>query len=420
MLQLNDSRTNQFTLEMIEFFEGVGSSIGIAFFRKKMEEEKKQMQSQLLHSSKLAAMGTMVAGVAHEINNPLTIIMGNLGILEVLCENVCHKDAAQIRKQILGATKRISNIVNNLKVFSRQDANCLENIDAHKTIEETVNCVSRIYATTHITLETCLLANNFFIKAENEKIQQVLMNILSNAKDALIGSTQGCIKIITTNKDESLLIEIKDNGQGIPKEILPKIFDPFFTTKDPGSGTGLGLSICHSIINSFGGTISVESSLGDGSCFKIALPVLSNNNLLAITNKETYQKTGQLVLTGKVLIVDDEISIRHLLEMILSLIGLQVFEAQDGLEAYARIKEETFDFIITDMKMPKMNGDRLMEKVKNENLAPQSKFILITGCNSGDLSVDQNELLRKNATICLQKPFNMQEVLDVFKQLTIH
>ncbi|MBF0297861.1 MAG: PAS domain S-box protein [Oligoflexia bacterium] len=383
---------------------------------KESEREKVQLQKHLFHTEKLASIGTLAAGVAHEINNPLAVVMGNIEIIEDECKNILENNNLALIEGIKNATNRIMCIVNGIRTYAHPDTEHIENVDIHECIYEILHIVKNIYKKENIILETNFLANDYFIKANIGKIQQVIMNIVSNARDALIGKSNGQIKITTTNKDGKLLIEIADNGTGIPKNIISKLFDPFFTTKAPGKGTGLGLSICHTIINSFGGSISVESAEGLGTSFKIVLPAVNNKEIVITKNLDQIASNlplSNLSLKGKVLVVDDEENIRLILSHTLSSLGLTVTEAEDGEVAYNIIKKENFDYVITDIKMPKMRGDQLIERVKTDNIALNTKFIVITGGIITDYSTEQRESLRRNADGYIAKPFTKKDIINI-------
>ncbi|MBF0361624.1 MAG: PAS domain S-box protein [Oligoflexia bacterium] len=250
---------------------------------KKYEKERLEFEKQLFHAEKLATIGTLAAGVAHEINNPLTVIMGNISLLREECKYSCKKNNIPLMSAMYNGTKRIATIIDGLRVYSRMDTDQIESVDVHKCIDEVVCLLHGIYQKENIRIELSLNAQNYIVKANSGKMKQVILNIITNAKDALIEKNtenEGVIKVITMNegkdkdsKDGNLIVEISDNGNGINKDVLVKLFDPFFTTKPPGKGTGLGLSICQSIIRSFTGTISVESREGVGSTFKVLIPV---------------------------------------------------------------------------------------------------------------------------------------------------
>lgn len=246
--------------------------------QKKIIEE--ETRANLLHASKLSLLGTHVCGIVHEINNPLAVILCGSELMQETCQNLCKDPRGLGTKNIIANTlssaKRISTLVNEIKTFAcrSKDKELLESVDIHQCIKDAIIFFDLINKNENIKIETELMASNYLIKANAEKIKQVMINLLANAKYALINkvNNDGVIKITTSEKNENLLIEVSDNGIGIPEEFIPKIFDSFFTTRPPEEGTGLGLSICYSLVTSFGGTISVTSKVGPGTTFKISFP----------------------------------------------------------------------------------------------------------------------------------------------------
>ena len=241
--------------------------------RKQVEKEKEQMQVELFHASKLATLGTLAAGVAHEINNPLAIIVGAVDIIDGRRGNLQEQELLKTTHMIRSAVDRIASIVKGLKTYARKDIEFCEGVDVHAVINETLLFLRGVYKKDNIEIMAKLEATQFIIFASRGKLQQVMVNLLNNAKDAFENRPGGLIQILTQTRQNHLVIEIKDNGAGIPEDCLPKLFEPFYTTKAPGKGTGLGLSVCQSITESFGGKISVKSKPGAGSTFKITLPL---------------------------------------------------------------------------------------------------------------------------------------------------
>ncbi|OFZ23062.1 MAG: hypothetical protein A2202_08055 [Bdellovibrionales bacterium RIFOXYA1_FULL_36_14] len=283
-LNVNQTEFEQYSLPLDKWFRVQAYSSKKYYFstiftditkRIQMEKEKEQLQVELFHASKLATLGTLSAGVAHEINNPLAIIVGAVDLIEGRCKNLAEQDFFKTTKMIRSAVDRVSLIIKGLKTYAKKDPENCEGVDVHSVINETLLFLKGVYKNDNIEIMTGLKAPNFKICASRGKLQQVIVNLLNNAKDALESRPHGLIQINTHNYGNNLVIEIIDNGAGIPEDYLPKLFDPFFTTKAPGKGTGLGLSICQSITESFGGKISAKSKLGEGSTFKILLPLLS-------------------------------------------------------------------------------------------------------------------------------------------------
>ncbi|MBF0313293.1 MAG: PAS domain S-box protein [Oligoflexia bacterium] len=245
---------------------------------KNYEKERSEIQAKLFYTEKLAAIGTLAAGVAHEINNPLTIIIGNADIIENRYRLLDENSSIKSFHAIQNAIERITAVINGLRAYAIPDSDQTEKVNIHELIKETLHFLEGIYRRDNMAIETQLTASNHFVQANKGKIHQVLLNLLVNAKDAIEDKRSkeptyaGRIKIITADSNEHLQIEISDNGSGISPDIIPRLFDPFVTTKSPGKGTGLGLSICQTIIKSFSGTISVNSEKGVGTSFEILIP----------------------------------------------------------------------------------------------------------------------------------------------------
>jgi PAS domain S-box-containing protein len=242
---------------------------------KNAERKAAMAQTQLLHSEKLASIGTLAAGVAHEINNPLTIVAGMSAILDKRMKKVVATESLPelltLLDKLRAAADRIGKIVNGLRQYARLDTEDISKVDLHKAIDDTLNLIRPIYSKGGLSIETDFASAGGVIDGNGGKLQQVLVNLLSNSKDATEGRADALIRIETADEGESVVLRFSDNGSGIAPHHLATIFDAFFTTKDPGKGTGLGLSISHAIIESFGGTISVESEIGKGTTFIIRL-----------------------------------------------------------------------------------------------------------------------------------------------------
>jgi PAS domain S-box-containing protein len=241
--------------------------------RKRLEKEAMDAQSKLLHSSKLASVGLLAAEVAHEIKNPLAIIKGHVEVIADALEEMGGSDEVErsLDKQNK-AIERVEKIVNGLRTFARPDKDILEPMDIHQALRDTLAICETIYVKNGITINAHLKSIHPLVHGNPGKFQQVIMNLLSNAKDACEAVNKGgIISIDTSDEGAFTVLKISDNGSGISQEHLSKIFDPFFTTKAPGKGTGLGLPISSEIIKTFGGTFTVDSEVGFGTTFTIRL-----------------------------------------------------------------------------------------------------------------------------------------------------
>ncbi|MBF0314710.1 MAG: PAS domain S-box protein [Oligoflexia bacterium] len=412
-------------------------------FRKQVEKEKMEMQAQLFHSSKLASVGMLASGVAHEINNPLAIIKGNTSIvMELLQERKDASDELELLVRQNRAIDRIEAIVKGLRIFARSDNDSTGIVDIHKSIQDTLALVENIFAKEDITFLLDLKSSSAVIIADVGKLQQVIMNMLTNAKDAIKerGEGGGIIQVGTIDRkgsgggdanasEQEIVITISDNGIGMSEEQLKKIFDPFYTTKEIGKGTGLGLSISNSIITSIGGKITVWSEKGKGSIFTIILPKKCKSSKLnergesvgSSTIASNNKSAEKVQCRGRVLIVDDEDDIRKILRFYLQSMGLEVVEAVDGMDAFTRIKQEVFLLVISDIKMPRMGGEVLFALAKELPEYQKSKFIAITGCVAGD-DLDEKlearcERFRTLADACMVKPFSKEVLAATVSQL---
>jgi len=243
------------------------------------------MNRQVVESGKLAAIGELAAGIAHEINNPVAIMVEEAGWMGDLLEEespVNEGTAKEFRRaldQIATQGRRCKDITHKLLSFARKNDSSVSDIFINDTIREIVSLTAQMARYNNVTIQTDLKTDLPWIRFSPAELQQVILNLINNAIDAM-GREGGMIRIRTgINPDDPqfILIEVKDNGPGIPSQNLDRVFDPFFTTKPVGQGTGLGLSICYGIIRKMGGRIEVESAAGQGTCFYISLPLTSED-----------------------------------------------------------------------------------------------------------------------------------------------
>lgn len=239
------------------------------------DQAKCLVDEQLLQSQKLAALGKLSAGLAHEINNPLAIIRQEAEWLLFLCRQSDPLDMTEAisgLRQILKQVDRSREITTNLLNFARRQQPVVQAVNLNRLVEDMVRLVAKEVEQRRITVNSQLAADLPIIHSDGPLLRQVLLNLLNNAMQAI--EQDGTITVVARPAEpDAVLIQIKDTGCGISQEHLPHIFDPFFTTKPQGKGTGLGLSICHGIIQRLGGTISVASEAGKGSTFTIKLPI---------------------------------------------------------------------------------------------------------------------------------------------------
>jgi signal transduction histidine kinase len=234
------------------------------------------LQKQMIHSAKLASIGELAAGIAHEINNPLAIVSGATELIE----SKFHRgklDQAELEKQVRRSRQsieRISRIVKGLRSYARSDTSDVEVVDARRAIDEGLGMLESVFAKSAVELETDFCSEVALFDGDYGKLQQIITNLLTNARDAILeNSDEGVIKVKVSTDHANVIIKVQDDGPGIAEGKLERIFDAFFTTKKTGKGTGLGLSIVDSLVTDMGGAIDVESKVGVGTTFTMTFPL---------------------------------------------------------------------------------------------------------------------------------------------------
>ncbi len=369
------------------------------------QKEKEDIQRQLYQSAKLASIGELAANVGHEINNPLTIISGNLEIVEMYTNageltNTIWKRIISSQKRCI---KRIVDIVDGLRVYARSDSDIIEPICLQESIDKTLIFMQSILSKDGIKIVKDMPEKKTIVVGNNGKFQQVLVNLLSNAKDAMDGKEDKRINIILKDAGTDAIIQIVDNGFGIAPDHLTKIFDSFFTTKEIEKGTGLGLGIAKNIIENINGTLEVESAINKGAAFTITLPISKETQTKILENQKIIYEP----LQGTALVVDDEPDIRHILYRFLSEFSLKIDLAEDGMEALRKAQKNHYDYIFTDITMPVMDGRKLIQKLYEIPKFDSSIFV-ITGVIAHDLS-------QLPVDGYLEKPFTKGDIYEMIK-----
>jgi len=379
------------------------------------EEQRRQFQAEFIQASKLSSIGTLATGVAHEINNPLTICFGFLGILEEALESkkVIDDNVQLSLVRLNESLERIRVIVKELRSYARSDSGKMEYVDFHETLKATLLLCHSLFEkeNTHINLH--LDCPNPIFSGNRAKMQQVIMNILSNAHEAILvsGKKNGVVDIFTYSDESELIIDFLDNGTGISPEIEKKLFQPFFSTKLNNRGRGLGLSIAGQIIHFFGGEIKVFNSADDsGATVRIILPLASI--VKKVGSKNDLKSNAHRM---KVLIVDDEAEFVDLLKEIFISWDFEVEGASSGNEGLEKIKKNfNYDLIVTDYRMKGLNGLQMMSEARQQGFA--GKVLLVTGF-MGDLSSTEVKEISLCIDDILRKPFDREILFGVLKQM---
>lgn len=377
---------------------------------------EKSLGEKLLHAEKLSSMGKLVAGIAHELNNPLMGIMGFSQLLMDTPDDKRIKDVRGKLEKIYNESMRTARIVQNLLTFARATASEREYRDINALIESTIDL--RGYSLRSNNIEISLEFDKTLppIMVDKYQTQQVFINIINNAEDAMLEARgRGTLKIKTAVIDGQVEITFTDDGPGVPLEIIGKVFDPFFTTKDVGRGTGLGLSITHGIVAEHGGSIIMENNPAGGAMVRISLPVEDGEKGAGMAEDVAYGPGIGKRLEGQtILLVEDEPAIRESLSIFLMGEGLVVDAVSDGAEALRAMEAKEYALIVSDLKMAGINGVELYKATVLKRPWLAERFIMLTG---DVFSEEAKAFLEKHSCPCLLKPFEPPRLLEAINRL---
>jgi two-component system NtrC family sensor kinase len=384
----------------------------------------KRLEEQLIQAEKLAAMGQMLAGVAHELNNPLTAI---LGVTELLRERGGIDDPTKRQLDLTHRqARRAARIVQNLLEFSRPASPQKKALDVNNLLERTLQLHEHSLRRNNIQVDFHPPSDLPGVIGDANQLIQVLLNLVTNAEQAIreVRDT-GRIQLRAGRNGNQVMITVQDDGVGIRPEALPRIFDPFYTTKRPGGGTGLGLSICMSIIREHGGNIEAETLPAGGSAFTIYLPIAPDQvrePLPAIPEPgaalpDAPQPAVDSLSGRSILVLDDEESLRTLLEEGLSAQGLRVNCAATTEAALAHVRQSSYDVVLCDLHLSvggfTVNGRDAASRILEAAGTQKPLVIYMTG----DLLERPPDAPGGSQPICLQKPFRISDVLALLKDV---
>jgi PAS domain S-box-containing protein len=377
---------------------------------KRAEEEKGQLEQKAQVASRLASVGEMAAGIAHEINNPLTSVIGYSQLLSE--RDDIAEDVRMDLKAIDEGAQRVAGVIKRLLTFARQTRPERTLANVNELITNTLDLRAYHLRTNNIKVTTELADDLPITTADPAQLQQVFLNIIVNAETAMkLARGKGKLLIKTEEwqyaeeVNGTIRISFKDNGPGIASENLERIFDPFFTTREVGQGTGLGLSICHGIIAEHKGRIWVESEVGKGSTFIVELPIVIESTRLEVV--EPVGKKPQKVPRAKILVVDDEPSTLEFLSRLLTNEGHEVDTVSNAAEAFEMVKDKRYSLILLDIKMPGASGIELYGRMQKIAQSFAERVIFITGDIMG---TDTEAFLSRTKAPYITKPFDVNQL----------
>ncbi len=391
-------------------------------------DQLRSTQAQLIQTSKMAALGELVAGVAHELNNPLAIILGNAELLP----EPANEDDRRAVQQIINATQRGRKVVQSLVTFARHDKIELDWHKPRDLIERVLDLRRTSFHTGDIRLQVNYDADVPMVWVDATQIQHVLLNLLINAEQALRDrpAAQILVDVYTASmpiekpgvlpsiqratylgdSNPMVVIDVADNGPGIAPPVLDRLFEPFVTTRPVGQGIGMGLAIAYAIVGQHHGTILVGSAPNQGATFRVVLPVRRQ----PVPAHAPAVAAPALPLARRALVLDDEPAIVDLVTRLLSRQSYQVTRAFNAAQALDELQHQEFDLILCDIRMPDMDGRTFYSLLCRDLPHSAERVVVMTGDTS---SVDTDTFLKEHRLPVLRKPFTRQELFDLLGSL---
>lgn len=410
----------QLQQERLDFLTTIASQVAIAIDSAKLYQDLEQkmtelrrLQGQLIQTEKLSAIGELVSGVAHEINNPLTSVVG---FTQLLLETTENPRDREFLEKIFSEAMSCSEIIRNLLTFARRHP-------AEKSYASVNDIVRKALELKRYQLETdgIEIIERFSDSIppawiDPHQMQQVFFNIIHNAHQALLERKKlnaGALQLTITSDIKNNLVSVAfhDNGPGILPDVLPKVFEPFFTTKEVGIGTGLGLSISYGIVKEHGGEILIENLFGEGVTFIVTFPLNEHGKERGTGAVQTRSLFGK-----KILVVDDCIATREMCAYILRSEGLQVEGVESGKLALERLRSESYDLILVDIRTPDLPGLAFRDLLLKEHPAMAEKVLFLVDEKTDP---EMPRLIEEKKLQLLFNPFNMTSLKEaVYRSLT--
>ena len=379
--------------------------------RKKLHDQSRDVYQQLLQAEKMASLGQTMSGVAHELNNPLATILAcaeRLGGREL--DDRTRRDVDAIHN----AAERAARIVRNLQMFARKRHTTRTTVDLNQVVRETLALRAYEQRAANVRVIDGLAAGLPPVFADPHQIQQILLNLIINAEQAMLAAHGRGTLILRSWQDpdrDAVLLEVSDDGPGVPEDVQSKIFDPFFTTKAVGKGTGLGLTVAYAIAQEHGGRLSVAAGREGGASFLLELPV--SGATVRVPEAISVPPQSSAPTGARALVIEDERALGEAVAATLTEEGFRVDRAEDGEEALARVRAQHYDVIICDLKMPKVDGMAFFAEVsaKMPNIA--KRLVFVTGDVAGS---EAERFLESSGCRWIAKPFRLRDLVRVARE----
>lgn len=379
--------------------------------RKKLQDQARDLYHQLSQAEKLAALGQTMSGVAHELNNPLATI---LACAERLALRPLDDTLKRDLDAIHHAADRAARIVRNLQTFARKRHTTRTTVDLNQVVRETLALRAYEQRVANVVIFEALAAGLPPVFADPHQIQQILLNLIVNAEHAMLDAHGRGTLVLRTWQDldaGAVLLEVADDGPGVPGDMQTKIFDPFFTTKAVGKGTGLGLTVAYAIAQEHGGRISVRAA-ERGASFVLELPVLGQE--LRHQDRPPAADLPEVAAGTRALVVEDELALGEAVSDALKDAGFQVDRAGDGDAALTLVALQRYDVVICDLKMPKVDGMTFFRELSRTQPALARRVVFVTGDVAG---TDAERFLDDTGCRWIPKPFRLRDLVRIAREV---
>ena len=374
--------------------------------------EQRMLEAQIIQNDKMASIGQLVSGVAHELNNPLTSIAG---LAELLLERPPHPDLPREHLKVIHEqAERAGRIVRNLLTFARKGVAEKTAVDLNDVVTRTSLLIVYELQLHGIELDSELSVEPVVVLGDRYELQQVLLNLVTNAVQAVSGLEPGKprrITLCTARAEGNAVLRVRDTGPGVPRHLAPYLFTPFFTTKAPGEGTGLGLSLSYGLVKAHGGGLSYEPPAGGGAEFQVILPLFEAE--LPAAAEETPAENGYPLAARRILVVDEDPAVHRLMTALFAPEGHAVHSVRSGEQALRLAREGEYDLIIADVRMAAGAAEPFAYALLDT--CPQARGRLVVAC-AGEEDLPEH-LLTKQTLRRVTKPFNLRDLKSVAQEI---
>jgi signal transduction histidine kinase len=419
VLAIADREGRAFSDEELRTLELFADQASVAVDNARLYEQARrayrelaETQAQLLQAGKLAAVGQLVAGVAHEINNPLAVVMGQAQLIALHAT-----DAAVVERseQILRAATRAAGIVRELQTFARPQPTQHAPVQMSDVVDRVLALRRQTLEVSGIRVERHVAPAVPSVQADALQLEQVVLNLLLNAEQAVLDSRgSACITLGVATRGDRVRVSISDTGPGIADDVMPRIFEPFFTTRPVGRGTGLGLSISYRIVEAHGGRLWAESEPGRGATLIMELPASPGPHAAGTASPASAARPGR---TDHVLVIDDEADVADTLRVLFESLAQAVTVATDGERAWQLLTTPgaAYGLVTLDLKMPGLSGPRLWDRLVAARSPMLSRIAFVTG---DTVDPDTERFLASTGRPVLAKPFRLHDLIGLLEGAT--